>query len=121
MRQESLTCIGCPLGCALEVTVHDDGTMDVRGNTCPNGDSYARTELTAPKRVVTSTVRVAGGIAPLVPVKTAAGIPKEKIFACVRAMGAVELTAPVAIGDVVIPDVLGTGVDVIATKGVTKA
>ena len=81
MREDvSLTCINCPLGC--EVTVHflENGEMQVSGNSCPRGEIYAKKEVTAPERIVTSSVRVSGGERPVVSVKTKETIPKGKIF-----------------------------------------
>lgn len=120
MEKAQLICIGCPLGCALEAELENGSVVRVSGNTCKNGEKYARKELTNPTRIVTTTVRVTGGTIPVVSVKTAADIPKGQIFACVRALGEVEVPAPVALGQVVLPNVCGTGVDVIATKAVAK-
>lgn len=113
-----LTCIGCPLGCSITVTMNDTDVVSVTGNTCPRGDAYARKEVTNPTRIVTSTVRVQGGVSPMVNVKTASDIPKSKIFDCANALHDVVITAPVKIGDVVLSDVAGTGVDVIAAKNI---
>lgn len=115
-----LICIGCPLGCPLQVTLTDGVVTEVAGNTCPKGDAYARKEVTAPTRIVTSIVRVTGAKsgAPTVPCKTANDIPKGKIFDIARALKPVEVKAPVHIGDVLVSDVAGTGVDIIATKDV---
>ena len=120
MEKVHLTCIGCPLGCPLEVEMEQGNILSVSGNTCKNGDKYARKELTNPTRIVTTTVRVIGGMLPVVSVKTSADIPKSKMFACVKALQAVEIPAPVAIGQVVLSNAAGTGVDVIATKAVPK-
>ena len=95
--------------------------MEVTGNTCPRGADYARKELTDPRRIVTSSVKVQGGHLPCVSVKTETDIPKDKIFECVRALKDVVLTAPVEIGRVVAEDVAGTGVRVIATKWIYEA
>ena len=81
-------------------------------------DAYARKEVTNPTRIVTSTVRVEGGISPMVNVKTASDIPKAKIFECASALKNVVVTAPVKIGDVVLSNVAGTGVDVVAAKNI---
>lgn len=113
-----LTCIGCPLGCSITVTMNNTDVVSVTGNTCPRGDAYARKEVTNPTRIVTSTVRVQGGVSPMVNVKTASDIPKSKIFDCANALRDVVITAPVKIGDVVLSDVAGTGVDVIAAKNI---
>ena len=76
MSTQELICIGCPMGCNLKVTVSDNQELTVTGNTCPRGEDYAKKELTDPRRIVPSTVRVTGGHLPAVSVKTAADIPK---------------------------------------------
>ena len=113
-----LTCIGCPMGCPLTVTMEAGEVISVTGNTCKRGDIYARKEVTNPTRIVTSTVRVTGGDADMVSVKTKEDIPKGKIFECVKALKTVEVPAPVHIGAVLLEDVAGTGVDIVATKNV---
>lgn len=118
MEKRELTCIGCPLGCNLTVTIENNEVTDVTGNTCKRGDAYARKEVTHPTRIVTSSVRVADGVSPMVSCKTKEDIPKDKIFDCVNALRGVTINAPVAIGDIIIADVAGTGAAVIATKNV---
>lgn len=120
MEIRNLTCIGCPMGCPLEVTMKNGEVVSVTGNTCPRGDAYARKEVTNPTRIVTSTVRVSGSTSGAVAVscKTATDIPKGKIFDVVRDIAGVSVPAPVHIGDVVKANVAGTGVDMIATKDV---
>ena len=118
MKKVNLICIGCPLGCPLEVEMEGAEVLTVTGQPCKNGEKYARKELTNPTRIVTSTVRVSGGTLPMVSVKTASDIPKGKIFDCVKALQAVEVTAPVTIGQVILPDVCGTGVAILATKNI---
>ena len=114
MEQKILTCIGCPLGCPLTVTIENGVVTEVKGNTCPKGDAYARKEVTNPTRIVTSTVVVEGGVAPMVSCKTAADIPKGKIFECMEAINKARVQAPVKIGDVVIENICGLGVDIVA-------
>lgn len=118
MKKVNLICIGCPLGCPLTAELEGAEVVSVTGNTCKNGDKYARKELTDPTRILTSTVCVQGGTLPMVSVKTAADIPKGKLFDCVKALKEVSVPAPVHIGQVILPDVAGTGVAVIATKDV---
>ena len=113
-----LTCIRCPMGCAIHVEMENGQVVSVTGNTCPRGDAYARKEMTNPTRIVTSTVRVAGGRLAMVSVKTASDIPKGKIFEIVAALRQVTAHAPVKIGDVLLADAAGTGVDIVATKNV---
>lgn len=119
-QKRELTCIGCPLGCAVTVVLEDGEILSVKGNTCKQGEIYARKEVTHPTRIVTSTVRVEGGSAPMVSVKTKTDIPKDKIFDCVDALKTVVVQAPVSIGDVILKNVAGTGVDIVATKNVSK-
>lgn len=115
---KNLTCINCPLGCSIEVTMEGDEIFSVKGNTCPRGESYARTEVVDPKRVVTSSVYVINGDRAVVSVKTKEPIPKNKIFDCVEAMRLLEIEAPVTIGDVVADNIAGTGVELVATANV---
>lgn len=118
MEVRNLTCINCPMGCALSVEMEGDRVVSVSGNTCKRGDVYARKEMTDPTRIVTSTVRVAGGRSDMVSVKTREDIPKGKIFACIKALQDVQVDAPVHIGDVIVANVADTGIDVVATKSV---
>ena len=119
-KKIELTCIGCPMGCPLTVTMENGAVASVTGNTCPRGDAYARREVTAPTRIVTTTVRVTGGTLPAVSCKTRRDIPKEKIFDVVRALKSVVVPAPIQIGQILLPDAAGTGVDVVATKDVAE-
>ena len=109
-----MICINCPKGCELDVEKADDGTVSVTGNACPRGEEYGRSELVNPTRMVTGLVRVAGMRKPL-PVKTKTVIPKGKIDAVLFALHQATVQLPVKIGDVIIPDVASTGVDVVAT------
>ena len=116
-QTRELICINCPLGCPLTVTLEDGAVTSVMGNTCKRGDAYARKEVTNPTRIVTSTVPVDGSAQErMVSVKTATDVPKDKIFDVMAALEGVRVAAPVRIGDVVVADVCGTGVDVVATK-----
>lgn len=122
MNTRELTCIGCPLGCTLTITLTTDNgeVLSVAGNTCPKGDIYAHKEITNPTRIVTSTVRVSGGTVPMVNVKTESDIPKDKIFACVDALRDVEVSAPIRAGDIIIKNVADTGVNIIAARNVME-
>lgn len=113
---KELICITCPKGCHLKVD--EEHGYTVTGNSCPRGEEYGRAELIHPTRVVTSTVRCTGGSRPRCPVKTNRPIPKDQMFEVMAALDGVTLTAPVAIGQVVIPNVCGTGADIVATKAI---
>ncbi|MDY6352489.1 MAG: DUF1667 domain-containing protein [Lachnospiraceae bacterium] len=114
--ERNLTCIGCPMGCALTVTIDNGEVKSVTGNTCKRGEDYGRKEVTSPTRIVTSTVAVEGGRDAVVSVKTASDIPKARIGDIVKALGTVKVKSPVHIGDVIIKNVCDTGVDIIATR-----
>ena len=116
MSQRQLTCIGCPMGCQLTATIENGVVTAVTGNTCKRGDSYARKECVAPERTVTGTARCTGGAAAVVSVRTAGEVPKEKVFDVAHALNTALVTLPVKAGEVVIADVCGTGVAVVATK-----
>lgn len=118
MKKE-LTCICCPLGCALTVDINGD-EITVTGNTCPRGAVYGKKEVTNPTRVVTSSVPVSGGDYAMVSVKTQTDIPKGKFFDVMAEILKARATAPVKIGDVIIKNVASTGVDVIATRNIVK-
>lgn len=121
MEKKELTCIGCPLGCSITVTLEQGEVTNVTGNTCKRGDIYARKEVTNPTRIVTSSVKVTGGTSAMVSVKTKEDIPKSKIFDCTAALKDVTVTAPVKIGDIILENVAGTGIPFIATKNVDAA
>lgn len=119
MNKTELTCIGCPMGCAVTVEMNGAGEITgVTGNTCKRGEDYARKEVTNPTRIVTSTVKVEGGTLVMVSVKTKSDIPKGKMAQCVDSLRGVCVKAPVHIGDVIVPNIAGTGVDIVATKEV---
>ena len=116
-QTRELTCINCPLGCQLTVTMADGVVTSVEGNTCKRGEVYGRKEVTDPTRIVTTSVPVRGSATErMVSVKTAADVPKERVFDVIAALADVCAQAPVKIGDVICADVCGTGVDVIATR-----
>lgn len=114
--EQTVTCINCPVGCRMTVTLSDAGEfISVSGNTCPRGAAYARQECTLPERMITAVIPVEGSPVPL-SVKTAQPVPKSMIQDVMRELGRVRLSLPVSAGQVVIADVLGTGSDIIATR-----
>ena len=113
MTKRSMICITCPRGCHLEV---DEETLEVRGNACEKGEQYGRSEVSNPVRVLTSTVRINGAFGTRLPVKTSKAIPKPLLFVAMREVNRVVATSPVHIGDVLVPNLLGTGADLVATK-----
>lgn len=117
-EMKEFVCIRCPLGCNITVELDGADIINITGNTCPRGADYVTKELTDPRRIVTSLVRVQGGELPVVSVKTAADIPKDKIKDCIKVLKNTELSAPVHMGDVVVDDICGTGVNIVATANV---
>ena len=111
-----LICINCPLGCHLSVDDKDVSNVKVTGNTCPRGVTYAVSEVTSPKRMVTSSVPVVGSNVKRVSVKTSQPIPKNKIFDCLAELKNLTVQAPVAIGDVLLANVCDSGADIVATR-----
>ncbi|MEJ5311047.1 MAG: DUF1667 domain-containing protein, partial [Anaerolineae bacterium] len=118
---EKMICITCPMGCSVEVTREGQTLLSVDGNTCKRGEDYVRRELTDPRRMAATTVRVKGGIHPLVPVYTAQAFPKPRLFELLDALRQVELEAPVAMGQVVLANALGTGIDILASREMPRS
>ncbi len=114
----TLTCIGCPMGCTIEVELDEAGNyISSKGWSCLIGKRYAQEEVTAPVRTVTALVGVNGRTEPL-SVKTANPIPKEKIFDCLQELKDVRVNVPVHIGDVILQDICKSGVPIVATKNI---
>jgi CxxC motif-containing protein len=110
-------CIGCPLGCRLEVDEDAAGDIvEVRGFSCRRGKDFAVQEHTDPRRLVTTTVAVDGARWPRLPVKTSGTVPKGMVRAVCEVLREVRVAAPVTLGSVIVTDVLGTGCDVVATR-----
>ena len=114
------TCIICPNGCEIEVQLDKDKIVNIEGATCKKGKEYAVKEVTNPTRIVTSIVRVKNGNIAVVSVKTKEDIPKAKIHDCIKALKDVEVEAPIKIGDVLVSNIAGTGVDIVATRNIRK-
>ncbi len=115
--QKNIICVACPMGCGVTVYISDSGEiLSVTGNTCKRGDAYARTECTNPVRSLATTVKVNGGIYNVVPCKSAGALPKDKIMECMEIINKVSADAPVKLGDILVKDILGTGIDIVATN-----
>ena len=120
-----LTCIICPMGCSMEVEVETDAdghkkVLSVKDNGCKRGEQYASKELQNPTRTLTSTIKVNGGVLPVVPVKTAGEVPKNMLLQCMEVVRRAGCKAPVKRGDILLYDLLGTGINVIACADVLK-
>lgn len=111
-----MNCIMCPLGCEMTVTIEDGKVTNVTGNTCPRGPKYAADEVTAPKRMLTSTVAIEGGMLPLLPVVSSTVLPKERVLECAAYLRSIKINAPIKTGDVVVRNILNLGVDILASR-----
>lgn len=111
-----LICIVCPKGCQLKVDENND--YIVTGYGCFRGRDYGYKELTNPTRVLTSTVKISGGNCNMLPVKTDMDIPKGKIMEVMRLLDNIEIKAPIKCGEIVIKNILGLNINIVATKNI---
>lgn len=116
---KDLVCIVCPNGCAMKVD-NDGKNITVTGNKCPKGEKFAIDEETCPTRTICSTVKTAFPQAPVLPVRVSSEIPKSRIFDVITEINKVVVSSPIGCGDTVIENVLGLGVDIIATSSILK-
>ena len=115
--QKNIICVACPVGCGITVEIADNGDiLSVTGNTCKRGDTYARAECTNPVRSLATTVKVDGGIHNVVPCKSAGSLPKDKIMECMEFINNAQAKAPVKLGDILVENILGTGINIVATN-----
>lgn len=118
MTTKTITCTVCPLGCDMTVSGDCAAVTSIEGAGCKRGETYGAGEFLAPARILTTSVRVTGASCPLAPVRSRGPIPKEQLFDCMELLRSVQLRAPAALHDVVVPNILGTGVDVITSAAV---
>lgn len=116
MPKTEYTCIACPKGCTVEVEYEGDEIVDISGYACRRGKEYVRGEFKDPRRILTTTVKVSGGVLPRLPVRTEEGVPKGKLECCLAEINKVDREAPVEIGETLVKDVCGTGIDVVASR-----
>lgn len=116
--KKDMVCIVCPIGCRITVTKDDNNPLgyNVTGNTCKRGVDYGIKELTNPTRVLTSTVKIKNAHLKRLPIKTNGAIPKEMNFECMRVINEVEVEAPIKVGDVIVKNILETGIDLVASR-----
>lgn len=112
---KELVCIVCPRGCTMNIE-EKDGEYLVSGNFCKRGEAFAKSEMTNPMRTICTTVATSFEETPVIPVRVSSDIPKSRIFDVMNEINKVIVTELVRRGDVIIPDILGLGVDVIATS-----
>lgn len=120
IEERKMICIGCPKGCSLSINHDGKEIKSIDGYSCKNGLEYAQNEFTAPKRILTSTVKVKFGELPVVPVKTKTPILKDKIFECMSEINKLEVESPIKIGTVIKVNIAQTGVDLITTETINR-
>jgi len=120
-EKRKITCIVCPLGCRMEITMDGKNIVSIEGNACPRGKVYARQEVIAPSRIVMSVVKCRNCPVPVISVKTEKPVPKEFIGEIMQVLRDVEVEPPVKVGDIIVENVLGLGVDVVATRSAGKS
>lgn len=114
----NITCIVCPVGCDIKVEGKGDQIKSITGYGCKRGEEYARGEFICPVRILTTTVKVEGSKVPLVPVRSDKPIPKEMLLKCMEEICKHSVKTPVKCYDVIIPNILGTGSNIVATANV---
>jgi CxxC motif-containing protein len=117
-EQREFICVTCPVGCSIQAEVDGQELVALHGQACQRGEAFVREELTAPRRMLTTTVRVNGGKLPLVPVRSNVPVPKGLMFEIARALREVALHAPVADHQMVLENALGSGVDIVTSRGI---
>ena len=113
---KELICVNCPVGGRLTVEVENDQVISVSGNSCPRGEEYAKSECIRPARILTTTVRITGAMHRVLPVITESEIPLDRIMEAMEAVRSIQVQAPVSVGDVIAEDLIGTGVNLIASR-----
>jgi CxxC motif-containing protein len=116
--ERQLNCIVCPMGCAVKVIFEAGNIKKISGFTCPRGEKYAREEVTAPKRTLTTTVKILGGELPLLPVISKTTLPKKNILACARYLATISVKAPITEGTIIQKNILNLGVDIVAARDI---
>lgn len=116
VETRSFLCVSCPIGCPLSVDLEGGKFSMVSGNKCPMGASYARNEVANPLRLFTSIVQVESGVLPVCPVRSENPVPLNRIMDIAKALAVVKMRAPIRIGQVILADVCGVGVNIVATR-----
>ena len=116
-----ITCIICPIGCKAKVTIKNGKIFKIEDVECPRGEEYVTREIEAPVRDFFTTVRIKGANIPVLPVRSTQPIPKDKMLDCALELANIVVDAPVEAGDVIVKNLLGLGVDIIATRDMDRA
>ncbi|MFX0144001.1 MAG: DUF1667 domain-containing protein [Candidatus Hodarchaeota archaeon] len=112
---KDIRCIICPTGCLVHVE-NINGELIIEGHSCKRGEEYAREEFVAPKRILTTTMQVENGFLPLVPVRSDTPILKDRLEETLKEIAKTKITAPIKMGDILIKNILGLEVNIIASR-----
>ena len=117
---KDIRCIVCPTGCLVHVE-NVNGELIIEGHSCKRGEVYGREEFIAPKRILTTTIRVENGFLPLIPVRSDKPLPKERLQEALKEIAITEVKAPIKMGEVLIKNVLGLNTNIIASRDLAEA
>jgi CxxC motif-containing protein len=117
---KDIRCIICPTGCLVHVE-NVNGELIIEGHSCKRGEDYAREEFVAPKRILTTTIRVENGFLPLVPVRSDKPIPKDRLEETLKEIAGLKSKAPIKMGDILIENVLGLDINIIASRDLIES
>lgn len=122
MLSKSIICTVCPMGCKMNVTSTNQNEVDykIEGNKCNRGVDYAIKEITNPTRILTSTVAISNAFINRIPVKSSDPIPKGLLKEAMKVIGTLDVQAPRTAGDLIVKDILGTGVDIVASRSLDR-
>ncbi len=119
-RPHNFTCIRCPLSCQIELIEEDNNILKVMGNRCKQGERYVIDEFTNPVRTVITTLYTEEGILPMLPVRSERPIPKHLMKECMKELAKIRVKAPVKCGGIVHKNILDTGINIIASRDMSK-
>ncbi len=118
--KKHFTCIMCPIGCEIDVYIQNGEIISIKGNKCPQGKAFVIQELKEPMRVLTTTVRIKNGEYNMLPVRTDKSIPKRLLSEAMKEISKIKTSSPIKIYDVIAPNLLGTGANLVATRSMKK-
>jgi len=116
MNKQEIICVTCPTGCRITVLADKEEIKEITGFECKRGEAYAINEYLHPKRILTSTVKAIGYVAPVISVRTSTPIPKDKLFDCMREIRKIVVSEPFYDGKVIVENFLDTGADLILSN-----
>lgn len=120
VKKKHFTCVICPVGCEVDVELQDGNVVSMEGNKCAKAEEFVLQELKEPMRILTTTVRIKGAKWAMLPVRTDKAIPKRLFFQVMTDLASMELKAPVKVSDIIVKDIAGSGVNIVATRNMKR-